>query len=107
MSLRLLVSLLMMLSAVALGMIAYQLVNRDTRPVVTVAALQGAIPPLQIGYIITAHPLPAGTLIRDEDFTLKSSLPADVPANAITDLPENRASLRGALIRHYMDGGTI
>jgi pilus assembly protein CpaB len=30
-----------------------------------------------------------------------------MPANAINDLPENRASLRGSLVRQYMEAGAV
>ncbi|MDR3530617.1 MAG: Flp pilus assembly protein CpaB [Rhodopila sp.] len=106
MSLRLVVSVLMIITTVALGMIAYQLAA-PVRPAVTSTLNEGPISPLQTGYFVAAHPLPAGTFVRDEDFGLKSALPDQVPANAITDLPENRASLRGALIRRYLEAGAM
>jgi pilus assembly protein CpaB len=106
MPLRLVVSILMLLTALALGMIAYQLAV-PVKPVLMTAAPQGPIAPLEVGYFVAARPLPAGTFVRDEDFALKSVLPARLPTNAITDLPENRANLRGALIRRYMDAGTM
>ena len=106
MSLRLIVSILMLLTAIALGSIAYQLALPNTQAV-RMAAVQDIPPPLQVGYFVAAHPLTAGTLIRDNDLTLKSAVPARVPAGAITDLPENRGSLRGALIRQFLDAGAL
>jgi pilus assembly protein CpaB len=105
MSLRLIVAALMIATASALGMIAYQLAvaSRPHAPAVTQA---DAIPaPLQVSYFVAAHPLPAGTLVRDDDFRLRSALPSQVPANGVIDLPENRASLRGSLIRRYLEEG--
>jgi pilus assembly protein CpaB len=103
MSLRIVIAALMILTASALGMIGYQLV-RPVSP--TITTTPGPVVPLKIGYLAAAHALPAGTLTRDEDFLVKSVMTADLPAGAITDSPEARGSLRGALIRHYMEAGT-
>lgn len=104
MSLRLAVIALMLLAAGALGMIAYQ-IAQPHRVSITMAP-DAPPPPLTVGYLVAARPLPAGTLARDEDFLVKSVLPDQLPAGAITDAPEARASLRGALIRTYLDAGT-
>ena len=106
MSLRLVVSVMMMISAAALGMIAFRLAAPSMPPSMA-AATDGPIPPLEIGYFVAAHPLPPGTFVRDDDFRLKSIPSGQLPANAITDLPENRASLRGALIRRFMEEGAM
>jgi pilus assembly protein CpaB len=106
MTLRLIVSILMVLGGVALAMVAYQIIA-PLRPATTVDAGGGPISPLEVGYIVSAHPLPSGTLVRDEDFALKTALPSSLPPNAITDLPENRAMLRGGLIRHYVDENQV
>lgn len=106
MSLRLIVSILMILTGVGLAMIAYQLVV-PPKPAVMASSFEGPIAPLQVGYIVAAHPLPAGTLIRDEDFALKNAQPGKLPDNAIADLPESRAMLRGALVRDYLDNGQM
>ena len=97
MSLRLVVSVLMLITTVALGMIAYQLAL-PPRVAVTSSLNEGQLAPLQTAYFVAAHSLPQGTFIRDEDFGLKSVLSGKVPPNAIPDQPENRASLRGALV---------
>jgi pilus assembly protein CpaB len=57
-------------------------------------------------YFVAAHPLPAGTFLRDEDLRLKTVLPGELPPKAIADSEENRAGLRGALVRQYLDEGT-
>lgn len=101
-SLRLMVVAMMLITAVALGMIGFQLVH----PVrVTLQAPKALPAPLESGYLAAAHPLPAGTLARDDDFAVKSVPVAQVPPNAITDTPDARAGLRGALIRNYIDAG--
>jgi pilus assembly protein CpaB len=101
-SIRLMVVAMMLVTAAALGMIGFELV----RPAhVSVAVSSAPPPPVQSSYYVAAHPLPAGTLARDEDFTAKSVPVAELPANAIIDTPTARAGLRGALIRTYLDVG--
>jgi pilus assembly protein CpaB len=53
--------------------------------------------------LVAARTLPAGTLIKDEDFNTKSILQSDVPEGALVNSPDVRASLRGALLRRYLD----
>jgi pilus assembly protein CpaB len=102
MPIRLIVVGLILTTAVALGLIAVQV----TRPTPhQTQALQVAPLPATVNYLVAAHALPAGTLARDEDFGLKSGAPAEVPAGALLDSPEIRASLRGALVRRYIDPG--
>jgi pilus assembly protein CpaB len=105
MPLRLLVVALMLAGATALALIAYQ-VAQPPRVVVTTAPQQQPIVPLTVGYLVAAHGLPAGTLARDEDFLVKSVPREQVPDGAFPDSAEARGSLRGALIRRYLDSGT-
>ena len=101
-SLRLTVVALMLITAAALGMIAFQSIR--TRHV-AVSLPAGLPAPAPLGYLVAAHPLPAGTLARDDDFVVASAPPGQAPPNVIADTPETRASLRGALIRTYIDAG--
>lgn len=102
MPVRLMLSALLLLTALGLGLVAYQV----TRPpkTVTVAA-EAPPPPLTVDVLVAAHSLPAGTLMKDEDFSKKAIPSTDVPKGALTDTPDVRASLRGALLRHYLDAG--
>lgn len=104
MSLRLVVVGLILATAAALGMIAYQVAtpHRTTyRP-----AVSDALPaPLTETYLTAAHALPPGTLVRSEDFG-KASAPADnLPPGAVLDTPAARADMRGALVTHYLEAG--
>jgi pilus assembly protein CpaB len=45
--------------------------------------------------------------MKDEDLIKRAVPSAEVPQGAITDTPENRGQLRGALLRHYLDSGNI
>jgi pilus assembly protein CpaB len=93
---------LMLITALALGMIAYQ-VARPPSP--ATLATQATTPPLMLSYLVAAHPLPPGTLERDSDLTVKTVPRDELPAGAIVDNPTGRASLNGALIQHYVEPG--
>ena len=64
-------------------------------------------PPLTVDVLVAARALPAGTLMKEEDFTKRAVLSAEVPKGALTESPEARASIRGALLRHYLDSNNI
>jgi len=102
MPLRLLVVALMLAGATALALIAYQVAQP---PRVVVGPAQQAVVPLTYGYLTAAHALPAGTLARDDDFVVKQGPRDQMPDGALADTPETRGSLRGALIRHYIESG--
>ena len=95
---------LLLLAALGLGLVGYQ----ATRPpkTVTVAA-EAPPPPLTVDVLAAARSLPAGTLMKDEDFTKKAVPSAEVPQGALTDIPDVRAGLRGALLRNYLDAGKV
>src|ERR1700761_5256837 len=104
MPLRLFLAGLLLLTALGLGLIGYQV----TRPPKTVTvATEAPPPPLTIDVLAAAHSMPAGTLMKDEDFTKHAVPSADVPMGALTDTAEVRAGLRGALLRRYLDSGNI
>jgi len=103
MSLRTMFAGLLAAAALILALIIYQISNIAPPAIPTPAAT--APPPLQVSYLVTAHPLPAGSLLRDSDFTTKSGLPDQVPAGAQPDTQEVRANLRGALVPRYLDAG--
>ncbi|MDA8248367.1 MAG: Flp pilus assembly protein CpaB [Rhodospirillales bacterium] len=102
MSLRLVVAMMVLMSALALGGIAW----RATQPApVVVAAHTAPPPPLMLKYLVAAHAVPAGTLARDEDYADRSVPARRLPRHAIIDTPAARGALRGALVRHYIDAG--
>ncbi len=93
---------LMLLTVLVLGIFILNF-NRPVDVRMPVSAVQSAPAPLQIAWLVAEHPLPAGTLARDADF--RSMTGITPPANAIVDTTEARASLRGSLIRAYLDAG--
>lgn len=101
MSLRMMVAGLMVLTAIGLGMIAFQLY---TPPAPQPDRKAEVAPPRTTGkYLTASRALPAGTLARDEDFRSVEYELAKAPEGALQDTPEVRAELRGALIRTYVD----
>lgn len=104
MSLRLLFVAMFLTTAAALGMIAYR-AAQPPQVMMQPLASTPALAPLTVGYLAAARSLPAGTLARDEDFVIKNVAPAQLPAGAIENGPEVLASVRGALIRRYIDAG--
>jgi pilus assembly protein CpaB len=103
-TLRLSIIMVLVLATAALGLIAYMSLPK---PVVQVTENTPAPPaPPTTAYFVAAHPLPAGTLARDEDFAVRS-LPSDsVPAGAIPDTPDAKIGLRGSLVRRFLDTGS-
>ena len=99
-ALRLSIIAVLSFATAALGLIAYN----ATRPAAPIA--QAAPAPVTTDYFVAAHPLPAGTLARDEDFTVRSAPPENVPSDAIIELPDAKAGLRGSLVRKFLETGT-
>ena len=110
-TLRLSIIAVLLLATAAFGLIGYN--KLMPKPVVQVTESTPAPPPapppapVTIGYFVAAHPLPAGTLAREEDFTVRSVSPDSVPSGAIIDTPEVRIGLRGSLVRTFLDTGSL
>ena len=110
-TLRLSIITVMLLATAALGLIGYNM--NLPKSVVQVTENTPEPPPapppapITVGYFVAAHPLPAGTLAREEDFTVRSVSPDRVPSGAIIDTPEVRIGLRGSLVRTFLDTGSL
>jgi pilus assembly protein CpaB len=103
-TLRLSIIMVLVLATAALGLFAYN--NLKPKPVVQVTENTPAPPPAPTtGYFVAAHPLPAGTLARDEDFAVRSVSSGSVPSGAILDTPDAKIGLRGSLVRKFLDTG--
>jgi len=110
-TLRLSIIMVLLLATTALGLIAYNM-NLPKAQVmekvqVPVQVTEKAPAPLTVGYFVAAHPLPRGTLARDEDFTVRSVPSERVPAGAILDTPDAKIGLRGSLVRNFLETGSI
>jgi pilus assembly protein CpaB len=105
MPLRLFLVGLLLLSALGLGLVGYD-VTRPPANATIAAVPEASLPPLTIDLLVAARGLPAGTLIKEEDFTQRAVPSAAVPEGALTNSPDVRAGLRGALLRRYLDSGS-
>jgi pilus assembly protein CpaB len=101
-TLRLSIIMVLLLATAALGLFAYNMIL--PKPMAQVA--QAAPAPVTVGYFVAAHPLPAGTLARDEDFAVRSAPSGSVPSAAILDTPDAKIGLRGSLVRTFLDTGS-
>ncbi len=101
MSLRILAVMVMLLTAVGLGLIAFE-TTRGPHPGAEHAAK--AVPTELV--LVATHPLPAGTLARDTDFVAHSIPVGTAPAGVILAAPGATGGIRGALVRRYIDAGT-
>src|SRR5262249_5549221 len=108
-TLRLSIIMVLLLATTALGLIAYNM--NLPKPVVQVTENTPAPPPpsvpVTVGYFVAARPLPAGTLAREEDFTVRSGSPHSVPSRAIIDNPQVRIGLRRSFGRTFLDTGSL
>jgi pilus assembly protein CpaB len=102
MPLRLFLAGLLLLTALGLGIVGYAVTRA---PVTVVSTTPLVVAPLTVDVLVAAHSLPAGTLMKEEDFAKRAIPSADVPRGALTDNPEVRGDLRGALLRHYLETG--
>jgi len=93
---------LLLVAAIALGMIAYNI----ARPPAPVMQAKAPGPAATLSYLVAAHPLPPGTLERDSDLTVKTVPREELPPGVIVDTPDGRAELNGALIQRYIEPGT-
>jgi pilus assembly protein CpaB len=105
MLLRLFLFSLLLLTALGLGLVGFQVAREPTNA--PIAAAPAASPaPLTIDLLVAGRGLPAGTLMKEEDFTQRAVPSAEVPLGALTNNPDVRAGLRGALLRRYLDSGS-
>ncbi|HUB14591.1 MAG TPA: Flp pilus assembly protein CpaB [Acetobacteraceae bacterium] len=102
-TLRFSVIAVLLTAAAALGMTIFSAMSphRTSAPA-AIAAPPAPAPP----YLVAAHTLAAGTLARDEDFVAKTAPNGVSLPDTIADTREARASLRGSLIRNYIEAGT-
>ena len=104
-TLRLSIIMVFLFATAALGLIAYNM-NLAKGPLPVVQATAKAPEPLTVGYYVAAHPLPRGTLARDEDFTVRSVPTGGVPKGAIIVSDDAKIGIRGSLVRNFLDTGS-
>lgn len=107
MYLRLLIILSLVLSALGLSVLGYQLLTPDSAPVAEAAAPAPPPPPARISIVVAARPLLAGTLLKDEDFAIREVTPEAAPEGFVAPGEGSRLELRGALLRRYLDADAV
>jgi len=107
-ALRLSIIMVLLLATTAFGLIAYNMNLPKAQPPAPAQVAEIAPAPAAptAGYFVAAHPLPKGTLAREEDFTVRSVSPERVPQGAILETPESKAGLPGSLIRKFVEAGS-
>jgi pilus assembly protein CpaB len=108
-TLRLSVIVVFLLATAALGLIAYNMNLPKEVPAVQVTEKikEKALEPVTVGYFVAAHPLPRGTLARDEDFTVRTVPSGSVPTGAILVSDDAKIGIRGSLVRNFLDTGSL
>ena len=106
MSLRIILIPLALLTLAALGLLAFQ-VMRGSTPAVVQDVNAPPPPPLLVSVLVASRPVAPGQLVRDEDFVPKALPQRDVAAAALPDTSEVRAEIRGALVRRFLDAGSM
>jgi pilus assembly protein CpaB len=108
MAIRIVLIALIVLAATALAVIGAQTLM-PPRTVVTVAepAVPASAPPATTTRIlVAARPLPAGSLLRNEDLAVREIPGNDLDEGVLRDGAETRAELAGALVRRFLDAGS-
>lgn len=96
----------MLLIAVALGTVSWQLLGSTPAEAVLVEAAPPP-PPALMRILVAARALPAGTMIKDDDMVVREIAASTAPDAALAASDDVRAELRGALLRRYLDPGTV
>ena len=106
MIIRMTIAGMLVLSAGGLG-VAFLASRPAPVPVAAVEAPAPIVAPpsAKVALLVAARPLPAGTLVKDEDFVVREVVLGKEPEGALLQSEESRLELRGALLRRYLDAG--
>lgn len=100
---RLLLFVLVGLSTVAVGVVAWVGLGTPAAPPAFIEPPPP--PPARVAVLAAAQAVPAGSLLRPEDVNVRELLPAEVPEGALVDQPDLREGLRGAMVRRSLSAG--
>jgi pilus assembly protein CpaB len=109
MSLRVVMIALLLLAAVALGLIAFQVSGPPRTASVSAPPVEAPAAPASSpmsSYLVAARTLPPGTLARPEDFTVRTVPTAMLPPDVVVDSQNVRTEMRGALVRRFLEIGS-
>jgi pilus assembly protein CpaB len=105
MLLRLMLLALLGLGIAGIGTVAW--LGLSPSPAPPVVAEAPAPPPPMKMVLVAAHPMRAGTLVKDDDLAAQPTLTVAVPVGARLDTPADRAVLAGAMIRQSVVAGQV
>lgn len=98
----------MMLIAMALGTVTWQLLEpAPAEAVIAELPPPPAPPPARLRILVAARALPAGTLLKDDDMVVREIEASRLSETALPASDEVRAELRGALLRRFLDPGAV
>jgi pilus assembly protein CpaB len=98
-------AIFLMLGGLGFALLALAATRPSAPPPVAAVAAPTPPPPARTAILVAERPLPAGTLVKDEDFAVREVPAGEVPDGALENTPEIRSELRGALLRRYLEGG--
>ena len=107
MMLRILVMLSLILTAAGMGAAGMLMMVPSAPPPAPPmqASAPPPPPPARARILVAARALPAGTLLKEDDFTIREVAPEDASGSAVAPTVEALAELRGAMLRHFMEPG--
>jgi pilus assembly protein CpaB len=106
MLLRIFVMLSLIVTAAGLGALGMQMLTPPPQVSPTLAeAPPPPPPPARARMLVAARALPAGTLLKEDDFIIREVPPGQLPENAVVPTEEARVELRGAMLRQFMEAG--
>jgi pilus assembly protein CpaB len=108
MAIRIVLIALIVLAATALAVIGVQTLSPPRAVPVAAGEMPAAAPPppAMLRTLVVARPIPAGSLLRNEDLAVREVTAADVGEEVLRDTAATRAELAGALVRRFLDAGT-
>ncbi|RKK03193.1 Flp pilus assembly protein CpaB [Pseudoroseomonas wenyumeiae] len=101
---RLLLVLVLLLTAAGLGLVAWQVVQLAV-PTPVASAVAPPPAPTRIRVLTAARSLLAGSLLKEGDWEVREVLPDTVSDETLRDTREERAELQGAMLRQYREAG--
>jgi pilus assembly protein CpaB len=97
----------MLMIAFALGTVSWQLLGPAPAEAVLADTGPALAPPARLRILVSARALPAGTLVKDDDMVVREIAASTAPEAALAASDDIRSELRGALVRRFLDPGTV
>ncbi|MBU8537351.1 Flp pilus assembly protein CpaB [Falsiroseomonas tokyonensis] len=95
----------LLIGAAGFGYLTLAALRTASPPAALAVEAPQPAPPARAALLVAARALPAGTLVKDEDFAVRHINPAELPDGALEHSDEVRQELRGGMLRRYLDPG--